>query len=305
MASRALIAVVAAALAAAGCAHAPAATAPAPDWGIAHASTTDTFEIGGQADHWGVRVTDDQILGVQPDFALARTDGEIRGRAMGVPVVVGFHEDEGAGVYRGAPFQVKVERTPAGLRVNGLFGGAISDFELSTDRINGRIGTCGWDVRWNGSVYSGSRGCGTRIEPISVSLPATMAHWSDVEVAGALGLLMNVGDTDGRRPAGGQLGRVPRPARPRAGLVLPAGRPDPTRRWAGSPARTAMLPGTAVTGAPSARRSTAADVDDEALRSPVQPASDDPAPSSPAGSASAASGVCARGRRMPRAFIFL
>ncbi|RPH71312.1 MAG: hypothetical protein EHM78_07875 [Myxococcaceae bacterium] len=180
-------------LLAAGCAHAPVETAPAPDWGIARASTVDTFEIGGQADHWGVRVTDDEILGIQPDFALGRSNGEIRGRAAGVPVVVGFSEDEGAGVYRGAPFQVKVERTPAGLLVNGIFGGAISTFELSVDRINGRIGTCGWDVRWTGSYYSGSRGCGTRIEPVSVSLPATMARWSDVEVAGALAILMNVG----------------------------------------------------------------------------------------------------------------
>ena len=183
---------VVAVLLAVGCAHAPE-TAPAPDWGIARASTVDVFEIGGQADHWGVRVTDDQMLAIEPDFALARTDGEIRGRALGTGVVIGFHGDEGVGVYRGAPFQVKVERTPAGLHVNGLFGGVLSDFDLSTDRINGRIGSCGWDVRWNGSVYSGSRGCGTRIEPISVSLPATMASWSDVEVAGGLGLLMNVG----------------------------------------------------------------------------------------------------------------
>jgi hypothetical protein len=194
MAARALrIVVVAAFLTAVGCAHAPAETAPAPDWGIARATTTDTFEIGGQADHWGVKVTDDQILGVEPDFALARTDGEIRGRASGVPVIVGFQGDEGAGVYRGAPFQVRIDHTPNGLLVNGIFGGAISTFEISTDRINGRVGTCGYDVRWNGEFYSGSRGCGSRIEPISVSLPATMARWSDVEVAGALGLLLNVG----------------------------------------------------------------------------------------------------------------
>jgi hypothetical protein len=180
-------------LLAVGCAHAPAQTSPAPDWGIAHASTEDIFEIGGQADHWGVKVTEDQILGLQPDFALARDNGEIRGRAVGIPVVVGFRGDEGAGVYRGAPFQVKVERTPAGLHVVGLVGGALSNFELSTNRINGRVGACGWDVRWNGSVYSGSRGCGSRIEAVSVSLPATMARWSDVEVAGTLGLLMNVG----------------------------------------------------------------------------------------------------------------
>ena len=194
MAARALrLVAVTVFLAAIGCSHAPVATAPAPDWGIARASTEDTFEIGGQADHWGVRVTDDEILGLQPDFALARTDGEIRGRAMGVPVVVGFADDEGAGVYRGAPFQVRIDHTPTGLLVNGVFGGAISSYELSTERINGRVGTCGYDVRWNGSFYSGSRACGSRIEPISVSLPATMARWSDVEVAGALGLLLNVG----------------------------------------------------------------------------------------------------------------
>lgn len=255
MASRALLA-VATALVAAGCAHAPAQTAPAPDWGIAHASTMDTFEIGGQADHWAVRVTDDQILGLQPDFALGRTDGEIRGRAMGVPVVVGFHEDEGVGVYRGAPFQVTVERTPAGLRVNGLFGGAISDFELSADRINGRIGTCGWDVRWNGSVYSGSRGCGTRIEPISVSLPATMAQWSDVEVAGALGLLMNVGAPmgfDRLADNSAEFRGPPDPAlAPYYQLAVM------TRPWVGGfSGRTAMLRGAAVTGAPGARRSPA------------------------------------------------
>jgi len=181
-----------AAVAFVGCAHAPQ-TAPAPDWGIARASYTDTFEIGGQADHWGVRVTDDQMLSIQPDFALARTDGEIRGHALGVPVVIGFSGDEGAGVYRGAPFQVHVERTPAGLHVTGLLGGALSNFDVSTDSINGRVGSCGYDVRWNGSFYSGSRACGTRIEAVSVSLPATMARWSDAEVAGCLGLFLNVG----------------------------------------------------------------------------------------------------------------
>ena len=255
MASRALIAVVAAALAAAGCAHAPAATAPAPDWGIAHASTTDTFEIGGQADHWGVRVTDDQILGVQPDFALARTDGEIRGRAMGVPVVVGFHEDEGVGVYRGAPFQVKVERTPAGLRVNGLFGGAISNFELSTDRINGRIGT----LRL-GRPLERQRLLG---EP-----RLWHTHRADFGVApGDDGPLVGRGGrrgagtpherryTDGRRPAGGQLGRVPRPARPRAApyyRLAALTRPSVVECRARGP----RSPGTAVTGAPAPRRST-------------------------------------------------
>src|SRR5262249_59705754 len=179
-------------------AHAPEATVPGPDWGIARASTTDTFEVGGQADHWGVKVTQDQLLAIQPDFALVREGGEIRGRALGLPVVVGFHGDQGAGVYRGAPFTVQVEETPNGIHVSGLFGGAVSSFDLSTDRINGRVGVCGWDVRWDGHVYSGSRGCGARIEPVSVSLPATMAACSNAEGPGRLAPLWIVG---GPRPA--------------------------------------------------------------------------------------------------------
>jgi len=257
MAARALrVVVIASFLAAVGCAHAPIATAPAPDWGIARASTVDTFEIGGQADHWGVRVTDNEILGVQPDFALARADGEIRGRAVGVPVVIGFDKDEGAGVYRGAPFQVKVERTPAGLQVNGLVGGAISSFELSTERINGRVGSCGYDVRWNGSFYSGSRGCGSRIEPVSVSLPATMASWSDAEVAGALGLLLNVGapiGIDRLVDNSAEFRGPPDPALVPYYRLAALTRPS----VAGvSGSRGAMVPGTAVMAAPAPRRMT-------------------------------------------------
>jgi hypothetical protein len=175
------------------CTHTPARPQPAPGWGTATASTADTFEIGGTPHDWAVMVSEEQILGVEPDLGLVRSEGEIRGRALGVPMVVGFHGDQGAGVYRGAPFEVFVAHTPTGLGITGIFAGAVSDFEISPARIQGQVGICAYDLRWNGKVYLGYRGCGEKVEPMSVSLPATMAGWSDVEVAGALGLLMNVG----------------------------------------------------------------------------------------------------------------
>ncbi len=222
------------------CAHTPGPSEPAPSWGIASASTPDTFEIGGTAHGWAVKVSEEQILGVEPDLGLARSEGEIRGRALKVPVVVGFHGDQGAGVYRGAPFEVFVARTPTGLDVTGIFAGTVSDFELSTARINGQVGICAYDLRWNGKVYLGYRGCGEKVEPISVSLPATMARWSDVEVAGALGLLDEPGWPDPDRPSGGQLGPVPQRPRagPRARPLLRDGRcrPDWYSSVAGLPA---------------------------------------------------------------------
>ncbi len=175
------------------CAHTPRPSEPRPSGGVASVSTPDTFEIGGNGHNWAVKVSEDQIFGLEPDLGLARSEGEISGRALKVPMVVGFHGDQGAGVYRGAPFELVVARTPTGLGVTGIFAGTVSDFELSTARITGQVGICAYDLRWNGKVYLGYRGCGAKVEPISVSLPATMATWSDVEVAGALGLLLNLG----------------------------------------------------------------------------------------------------------------
>lgn len=175
------------------CAHTPVPSEPRPGGGITSASTPDTFEIGGSGHGWAVKVSEDQIFGLEPDLGLARSEREISGRVLRVPMVVGFHGDQGAGVYRGAPFEVFVARTPTGLDVTGIFAGRVSDFELSTARIAGQVGICAYDLRWNGKVYLGYRGCGEKVEPISVSLPATMARWSDVEVAGTLGLLLNVG----------------------------------------------------------------------------------------------------------------
>jgi hypothetical protein len=174
------------------CSHAPE-LARAPTWDIAHASNVDTFRVAGQSDYWGVRVTNDEILGVQPDFALQRTSDGIQGRAVGVPVAVRFEDTHGEGTYRAAPFSIFVQRTEDGLHAQGLMGGYISNFDLTPDRLVGKIGPCGWDLSWDGTVYAGSRGCGRRIDKVSIELPATMAGWSDAQVAGALGLLLNVG----------------------------------------------------------------------------------------------------------------
>jgi hypothetical protein len=174
------------------CSHAPELR-QAPSWDIAHASNVDTFRVAGQSDYWGVRVTNDEILGVQPDFALQRTPDGIQGRAVGVPVAIRFEDTHGEGNYRAAPFSVFVSRTEDGLHAQGLMGGYVSNFDLSPERLVGKIGPCGWDLWWDGSVYAGSRGCGQRIDKVSVELPATMAGWSEAQVAGALGLLLNVG----------------------------------------------------------------------------------------------------------------
>jgi hypothetical protein len=228
-----------------GCATAPE-TVPGPSWDIARASTVDTFRVAGQADNWGVRVTATEMLGLHPDFAIAREGNEFRGRALGLPVILGFHDGQGAGVFRAMPFSVYAQRTAVGLHVTGNFGGSLSDFELTRDRLVGRVGVCGWDLRWDGEAYTGSRGCGTLIQPVSVLLPASMVGWSDEEVGAALGLLMNVGhrppmDRLADNSAEFRNGPVPDPA---LGYYYGLGRASLTATLSRSPSagRPGMLP---------------------------------------------------------------
>jgi len=265
---RARVAVVLAPFFVLGCATAPEQRVPAPSWDIARASTVDTFRVAGQADNWGVRVTDTEMLGLYPDFAISREGNELRGRALGLPVILGFHDGQGAGVYRGMPFSVYAQRTPWGIHVTGNFGGSLSDFQLSRDRLVGRVGVCGWDLRWDGEQYTGSRGCGTLIQPVSVLLPASMVGWSDEEVGAALGLLMNVGyrpamDRIADNSAEFRNAPVPDPALSyyyelgRASIAATLARSPSVGRPAMLPVGGAVPPPMSTSGTPPARARTA------------------------------------------------
>ena len=173
------------------CTHTPVPTEPAPRWAM-RAQAPSTRSIGGTQHDWAVKVSEDQILAVQPNLGLVRSEGEIRGRALGVPLVVGFHGTRArastVGAIRGLrgayPDRSRHHRD---LRRHG-------ERLRALDRAHQRSGR---HLRLRPALeregLPGYRGCGEKVEPISVSLPATMARWSDVEVAGAVGLLLNVG----------------------------------------------------------------------------------------------------------------
>lgn len=170
----------------AACAH-----APPPAWAVARASSDDTFHLQQPAGSWGVKITSDEMLGVQPDFAVSRADHELRGQALGIPIIVGFHAQHGAGIFLGSPFASQVERRATSLVVTTLLGGTGTELELSPDHLAGRVGDCAWALRWSGSAYVGSRQCGGRTDPITVELPATFAFWPDTEMGSALALLLS------------------------------------------------------------------------------------------------------------------
>jgi hypothetical protein len=169
-----------------GCAHAPP---PAASLHHARASTGDTLSVRGVASPLSVRVTGDEVLGMMPEVGIARDGRELRGQALGAPVMVGIGVHQAAGVFRTGPVDVRRDPGSNGLVVAGLFGGVAGLLALSPERFNGNLGACSWDLRWDGKAYAGSRDCGPA-SPMSVELPASLAGWSDLEVGTVLGLLL-------------------------------------------------------------------------------------------------------------------
>jgi hypothetical protein len=121
------------------------------DWGPAPDGASVTLRANGQADI--LRVTDTVVDG--PSSGVMRSRGTMRGRIRGIPVEL---VSDGATRIRGSfdarPVQLHV--APATdplspgeptLSIRGLWGGALTNFRVSTHRIRGIVGRSVWDFR--------------------------------------------------------------------------------------------------------------------------------------------------------------
>jgi len=139
-------------------------------------------------------ITDQGIQG--PDVSLGRFPGESsgtgwRGKAFGRDVNLTVREDSADGLVGRAPYNLQTTKQPDGMQVNGLILGVPSTVTISKARINGAFGRCGYDLRFQGQAYVGSRSCGGNIIQVGVTLPPILNTWPDAEVAVALSLLMS------------------------------------------------------------------------------------------------------------------
>jgi len=114
-----------------------------------------------------------------------------RGTAFGRTVNISLTNDSAEGLYGREPFDIKLSWGPEGVAANGLVGGTISTFTFSKTRINGNLGRCGYDVRFQGQGYVGQRSCGGSIQQVAVTLPPILNTWRDVETATVLALLLS------------------------------------------------------------------------------------------------------------------
>ncbi len=150
-------------------------------------STGNAFE--GTAGGGQVTATIQGRSVVGPVTNLDVTGGHIRGTgASGRSVDIGIKGNRAEGLVGMTLFSCIVDIRPDGsAHITGAMGPGNTDYILSPQTIEGRIGVLSYQLGWNGSQYQGPMvpgGLGF------VKLPVAMTSWSDVEAATVLSLLL-------------------------------------------------------------------------------------------------------------------
>lgn len=168
-----------------GCAHTPVESA-APAWKLLSATPgTDQIQFRSDVRLRYATVTDASARG--PDLDLRRTPGKIQGTTyIERPVDLNQKGDEMLGRAAGDDFDLILRPDGEEMRVSGVVGGMQTTFWLTPALIRGSIGPCSFQLSWTSGSYVGGRQCGPRSDTISLQFPASLAGWSNPEVASLL-----------------------------------------------------------------------------------------------------------------------
>jgi hypothetical protein len=175
-----------------GCASAPPPNVPPPVWAFASATPSSGKELRmrTQERYIQVSIEGDSIFGAT--WSLKHGGTYIRGFGPGQTAVqIGLKGTHAEGNIRNAPLTVDLQPRDNGVtQVSGLFGGVLSDFKISPQIFQGKLGPCSYDLAFDGKRYEGRASCNGRITLTSLELPVVMASWTDLEVATVLAIVL-------------------------------------------------------------------------------------------------------------------
>jgi len=174
----------------AGCAHTPVESAT-PSWKLLSA-TPEITEIQFQTTDNLNRATVTDAGARGPFVDLKRGSGTITGTIrVDWPVELQLKGGkEIVGRFAGDTFELTVTPDGEEFRAQGFVRGDQTTFWMSPRRIRGSVGQCRFDLVWGAGRYTGSRTCGQLSEDsVSLLLPASLAAWSDPEVASLLAMI--------------------------------------------------------------------------------------------------------------------
>jgi hypothetical protein len=163
----------------------PSAPPPAPSvWGLASASPAagDDLRLRSGGRLTTVSFQGDQVVG--PRVSFLHQPGLLRGAGLELRV----RGDKVIGHTNTAPVTLELERMEDGFHVRGSVGWKYVDFALSRKSLEGRFGSCWYQLAWDGSRYDGLGGCGGSWAYLE--LPVTLTSWNDADVMTMLALLL-------------------------------------------------------------------------------------------------------------------
>ena len=153
-------------------------------------ATSDRLQMRAGGRYIAATVEGENILGA--DLQLQRYGSELRGRAFDAPVSIAFDEGGVTGTIGTAPVRLYVRQAEQGVIAQGLFAGRQSDLRVNPTEIEGRIGSCNYDLTLAGSFYSGFRTCGGSSVPIPTTLqvPEGLVDYPESAKVAVLGLVL-------------------------------------------------------------------------------------------------------------------
>ncbi len=84
------------------------------------------------------------------------------------------------------PIGLDVWRSPDGLQVAGTFGQRPVAMEMRLTGIHAQVGPCWYSLPFLMGSYRGTVTCGAQVEPVTLSVPVSLAARDDLEIAAML-----------------------------------------------------------------------------------------------------------------------
>jgi hypothetical protein len=131
-----------------------------------------------------------------PMVMLERDDAGLRG--SGPTGVVDLRKDSDSlrGFIGTGPTELHLETVgEGGFMLRGMFGGALGRLEVRSDRIEGQLGRCQYNLRRQpsdlGVAYNGRRVCSSRsFEPATITLSPEIAALEPIDRAAVIAILL-------------------------------------------------------------------------------------------------------------------
>jgi hypothetical protein len=150
---------------------------------VALAGCTYQMRHGPGSQHVGLRsgphagvqasLSDRGLYG--PSVSLLREHAGYRGQVLDQSVNLSWDDHQVKGLANTASVNLRWKEEGQVLHINGLYAGMLTNLRVSDEALEGSLGPCSYQLRWDGGSYFGDRSCGGELQRFtSVELPGDL-----------------------------------------------------------------------------------------------------------------------------------